>query len=44
MDVHNLVCLNDGRGTRLDIGRGTESAIDLTIVSEQIAGRSQWEV
>lgn len=44
MDVHNLVCLNDGRGTRLDIGRGTESAIDLTIVSEQIPGRSQWEV
>lgn len=44
MDEHNLVCLNDGRGTRFDVGRGTESAIDLTIVSEQIAGSSQWEV
>lgn len=32
MDEHNLVCLNDGRGTRFDVGRGTESAIDLTSV------------
>ena len=30
--------------TRFDAFHGTESAIDLTIVSDQIAGVSQWEV
>lgn len=44
MDDYNLTCLNDGRGTRFDVGHGAESAIDLTIVSDQIAGISQWEV
>ncbi|KAL2092977.1 hypothetical protein ACEWY4_010289 [Coilia grayii] len=44
MDDCKLVCMNDGRGTRFDVLRGVESAIDLTIVSEQVAGTTQWEV
>uniref|UniRef100_A0A8C2BUC3 Reverse transcriptase domain-containing protein n=1 Tax=Cyprinus carpio TaxID=7962 RepID=A0A8C2BUC3_CYPCA len=44
MDDNKLICLNDGRCTRFDAYHGTESALDLTIVSDQIAGVSQWEV
>lgn len=44
MDDYKLVCLNDGRNTRFDASHETESAIDLTIVSNQIAGVSEWEV
>ena len=44
MDDNKLVCLNDGRGTRFDAYHGTESVLDLMIVSDQIAGVSQWEV
>lgn len=44
MDDYTLVCLNDGRGTRYDVARGVESAIDLTIMSERVAGDSQWDV
>lgn len=44
MDDFKLVCLNDGRGTRFDTAHGTESAIDLSILSERIAGSSQWDV
>ena len=44
MDDNKLICLNDARCTRYDAYHGTESALDLTIVSDQIAGVSQWEV
>ncbi|XP_041912697.1 uncharacterized protein LOC121677772 [Alosa sapidissima] len=44
MDDYKLVCLNDGRNTRYDASHGTGSAIDLTLVSDQIAGVSEWEV
>lgn len=44
MGEEGLICLNDGSTTRVDISRGTESAIDLTIVSRNIADRCEWEV
>lgn len=37
LDENELVCLNDGSCTRVDVSRGTESAIDLTIASKDIA-------
>ncbi|CAJ1057684.1 RNA-directed DNA polymerase from mobile element jockey [Xyrichtys novacula] len=39
-----LVCLNDGRGTRYDCVRNKESAIDLTLMSNEMAGITNWEV
>ena len=33
MDERDLVCVNDGRGTRVNITAGTESALDITLVS-----------
>lgn len=44
MGEEGLICLNDGSTTRVDISRGTESAIDLTIVSRNVADRCEWEV
>lgn len=44
MDDNQLVCLNDGRGTRYDVAHGVESAIDLTFVSQQLAGTCTWDV
>lgn len=40
IEEEELVCINDGTGTRLDIARGTESAIDITIVTKDIAVES----
>ena len=39
-----LVCLNDGRGTRIDVAIGKESALDLTLASNAMAGICEWEV
>lgn len=44
LDDFGLVCLNDGGNTRFDVAHGTESAIDLTIVSNQLAGVCTWKV
>ncbi|CAJ1057143.1 RNA-directed DNA polymerase from mobile element jockey [Xyrichtys novacula] len=44
MEERELVCLNDGRGTRIDVRTGNESAIDITLVSANLAGVSKWEV
>ncbi len=44
MEIKDLVCLNDGRGTRINVRTGTEAAIDLTLVSNSLAGISVWEV
>ncbi|KAL2082812.1 hypothetical protein ACEWY4_022630 [Coilia grayii] len=44
MDEEELVCLNDGSGTRMDIARGTESAIDLTLATATLADKCGWEV
>lgn len=40
----NIVCINDGKGTRYNSMHNTESAIDLTLVSCETAGVSVWEV
>ena len=42
MAIKNLVCLNDGNGTRIDIRNGKESAMDLTLVT--MAGICTWEI
>ncbi len=44
MDDKELVCLNDGRGTRINITTGNESALDITLVSNPLAGISNWHV
>lgn len=38
------MCLNDGRGTRIDVHTGKSSALDLTIVSKEVAGICEWEI
>jgi len=42
MEEEGLVCLNNGSNTRVDISRRTESAIDLTIVSRNVADKCEW--
>uniref|UniRef100_A0A3B3BBF5 Reverse transcriptase domain-containing protein n=1 Tax=Oryzias melastigma TaxID=30732 RepID=A0A3B3BBF5_ORYME len=42
MDECELVCLNDGRGTKWNTTSGTESVLDLTLVSLGLAGISRW--
>lgn len=44
MDNKHFVCLNNGRGTRIDIRTGKESVIDLTIVSSRLASKCEWEI
>lgn len=44
MEAKELVCLNNGQGTRLNFRDGTESAIDLTLVTSELATGSSWEV
>lgn len=39
-----MVCLNDGRGTRLDVLKGSVSVLDLTLVSSNLAGKCEWEI
>lgn len=43
LDIKGL-CLNDGSGTRIDIGSGKRSAIDLTFVYDNLASKSNWTV
>lgn len=38
LEDNNLVCLNDGRGTRIDVHTGKSSALVLTIVSKEVVG------
>ena len=44
MEERELVCLNDGGGTRIDVRTGKEPALDVTLVTGGLAGRSRWEV
>jgi len=44
LDEKELVCLNDGSGTRINLSKGIETAIDLTLVSQSLVGISSWEV
>lgn len=43
-DKKSTVCLNDGRGTRLDVHTGKTSVLDLTLVSSHLAGMCEWDV
>ncbi|XP_059411379.1 uncharacterized protein LOC132144830 [Carassius carassius] len=44
LELNSLVCINDGRGTRYDCCRNTESYLDLTFISSGMAGITSWEV
>lgn len=44
LDLGKLVCINDGSNTRLDVSRGRDSALDLTLVSDNLAGKCEWKV
>lgn len=44
IDNHCLVCINNGEGTRYNSMQNTEAALDLTLVSSEIAGLSTWNV
>ena len=44
IEIKDLVCQNDGRGTRFDVVTGKESALVLTLVSSAMAGICEWEV
>lgn len=43
IDLKSMVCMNDGRATRIDVARGRCSSIDLTLVSEGLAGICMWD-
>lgn len=38
MEVKILLCLNNGRGTRVNVRTGIESVLVLTLVSDSLAG------
>lgn len=38
------MCLNGGRGTRANIAAGTESALDITLVSNTLAGTGNCDI
>ena len=44
LEDSNLICFNDGRGTRIDVHTGNTSALDLTLVSSEVAWTCEWEV
>ncbi|XDV52299.1 hypothetical protein PO909_021042 [Leuciscus waleckii] len=44
LEERNMVCLNDGRGTRIDVHTGNISVLDLTLVSRNLAGICEWEL
>lgn len=44
MDNNDLVCMNNGNGTRINVTTGTESALDITLVASSLAGITKWEV
>jgi len=44
LDHNSLVVLNDGTSTRYDVDHKTWSAIDLTVVTANIAAQMQWQV
>ena len=44
LEESGLVCVNDGQGTRYNCTNNTESALDLTLVSDNLAGVCSWNV
>lgn len=39
-----LVCINNGNITRIDVSNGRISALDITLVSENLARKCEWNV
>ncbi len=44
MHERELVSVNDGSGTRINLVTGMESTLDLTLVSNTLAGSTRWVV
>ena len=44
VDQNKLVCLNDGRGTRVNVNTGSESVLYITLVLTDLAGVTDWKV
>ncbi len=44
LDEKNLVGINDGSSTRIDVSTGKESALHLTLVSSTLAPTCEWNV
>lgn len=44
MDDRELVCLNDGSGTWMNLAQGTESVLNRCKVSQCLAGKISWRV
>ncbi len=44
LDEKNLVCLNNGECTRIDVNTGKKSVLDLTLVSNSIEAICDWSV
>ncbi len=44
MDNRQLVCINNGNGTRIDIRSNILSCIDLTLVSNNLASYCEWNI
>lgn len=44
MDLKNLVCMNDGSYTRVEINKCKKSALDLTLVSATLGVYINWEI
>ncbi|XDV19101.1 hypothetical protein PO909_024666 [Leuciscus waleckii] len=44
MDEMNLICLNDRRGTRIDMRTGQEVVLDLTLTNSRLGGIIKWKV
>lgn len=44
MDVRQLICLNNGNGTRIDLCSNTLSCIDLTLISNNLASSCEWNM
>ena len=36
LEERSLFCLNDGQKTRIDVNRGTQSCLDLTLVTDSL--------
>lgn len=39
-----LICLNDGRGTRVDVTRNSVSCLDITLVSGNMSNLCEWNI
>ena len=42
IDNYNLVCINNGEGTIINLTQGTTSCLDITLTSANIAAKCNW--